>query len=31
MHNPYASLVHRISENTIRAVMFKGEIIHGKI
>ena len=31
MHNPYASLVHRTSENTIRAVMFEGEIIHGKI
>ena len=31
MHNPHASLVHRTSENTIRAVMFEGEIIHGKI
>lgn len=31
MHNPLASLVHRTSENTIRAVMFEGEIIHGKI
>ena len=31
MHNPYASIVHRASESTIKAVMFGGEIIHGKI
>jgi cytosine/adenosine deaminase-related metal-dependent hydrolase len=31
MHNPHASIVHRASENTIRAVMFEGEIIYGKI
>lgn len=31
MHNPYAALVHRASENTIRAVMFEGGIVHGKI
>ncbi|SRR5579885_101713 len=31
MHNPHAAIVHRASENTIRAVMFEGEIVHGKI
>src|SRR5437867_2298840 len=31
MHNPHASIVHRASESTVRAVMFEGEIIHGKI
>lgn len=31
MHNPHASIVQRASENTIKAVMFAGEIIHGKI
>ena len=31
MHNPYASIVHRASESTIKAVMIGGEIIHGKI
>ena len=31
MHNPHASIVHRASENTLKAVMFGGEIIHGKI
>jgi len=31
MHNPYASIVQRASESTIRAVMIGGEIIHGKI
>jgi len=31
MHNPYASLVHRASETTIKAVMIGGKIIHGKI
>lgn len=30
MHNPYASIVHRASESTIRAVIFEGEIVHGK-
>lgn len=30
MHNPYAAIVHRTSENTIRAVMFGGELVHGK-
>lgn len=31
MHNPHASIIHRSSENTIRAVMFGGKIVHGKI
>ncbi|MEO9277313.1 MAG: amidohydrolase family protein [Nitrososphaera sp.] len=31
MHNPYAAIVQRVSENTIKAVMFAGEIVYGKI
>lgn len=31
MHNPHAAIVHRVSENSIRAVMFEGELAHGKI
>ena len=31
MHNPHASIVHRASENTIKAVMYEGEFVHGKI
>jgi len=31
MHNPYASIVHRASESSIRAVMVGGKIVHGKI
>jgi cytosine/adenosine deaminase-related metal-dependent hydrolase len=31
MHNPYASIVQRASENTIKAVMYEGELVHGKI
>ena len=31
MHNPYASIVHRANENSIKAVMIGGKIIHGKI
>ncbi|MDE1724690.1 MAG: amidohydrolase family protein [Thaumarchaeota archaeon] len=31
MHNTHASIVQRASENTIRAVMYEGEIVHGKI
>ena len=31
MHNPHASIVHRASETTIKAVMFGGKIVHGKI
>ena len=31
MHNPHASVVHRASESTIKAVMIGGKIVHGKI
>ena len=31
MHNPYASIVHRASESTIKSVMIGGNIVHGKI
>lgn len=31
MHNPHASIVHRASETTIKAVMFGGKIVNGKI
>lgn len=31
MHNPYASIVARVSEPSIRAVMIGGRIVHGKI
>ena len=31
IHNPYASIVHRANENSIKAVMIGGKIIHGKI
>ncbi len=31
LQNPYASIVHRASENSIKAVMIGGEIIHGKL
>ena len=31
MHNPYASIVHRASQSTIKAVMIGGKIVHGKI
>ena len=31
MHNPYASIVHRASESSIKAVMIGGKIVHGKI
>lgn len=31
MHSPYASIVHRASESTIRAVMIGGKVAHGKI
>ena len=31
MHNPYASIVQRASENAIKAVMYEGELVHGKI
>ena len=31
MHNPHASIVQRASENTIKAVMYEGDLVHGKI
>jgi len=31
LQNPYAAIVHRASENSIKAVMIEGEIIHGKL
>ena len=31
MHNPHASIVQRASENTIKAVMYEGMFVHGKI
>ncbi len=31
MHNVHASIVHRASESTIKAVMIGGKIVHGKI
>ncbi len=31
MHNIHASIVHRASENNVRAVMIGGKIVHGKI
>jgi cytosine/adenosine deaminase-related metal-dependent hydrolase len=31
MHNTHAAIVHRASENTIRAVMFGGKIVYGKV
>ncbi len=31
MHSPHASIVHRASETSVRAVMIGGRIIHGRI
>jgi len=31
LHNIYASIVHRASQESIKAVMSRGEIVHGKI
>ena len=31
LQNPHASIVHRANENSIKAVMVEGEIIHGKL
>ena len=31
VNNPHASVVHRASENSIKAVMIGGEFVHGKI
>lgn len=31
MHNPHASIVHRASESTIKAVMIDGKVVHGNL
>lgn len=31
LYNPYAAIIHRASESTIRAIMIDGEVVHGKI
>ncbi len=31
MHDPYASIVHRVSESSIRAVMRGGRFVHGSL
>lgn len=31
MHDPHASIVHRVSDSTIKAVMIGGEIVYGKV
>ncbi len=31
MHDPYAAIVHRATESSIRAVMINGEIVYGKL
>ena len=31
MHNPHASIVHRASESSIKAVMVGGKVVHGSI
>ena len=31
MHDPHASIVHRASDSTIKAVMIGGEIVYGKV
>nr|AIF20011.1 amidohydrolase [uncultured marine thaumarchaeote KM3_88_D06] len=31
LQNPHAAIVHRANENSIKAVMIEGEIIHGKL
>ena len=31
LNNPHAAVVHRVSENSIKAVMIGGEFVHGKI
>lgn len=31
MHNPHASIIHRATESSIRAVIIGGKIVHGKI
>jgi cytosine/adenosine deaminase-related metal-dependent hydrolase len=31
MHDPYASIVHRVDANSIKAVMLNGEIVYGEL
>ena len=31
LNNPHAAIVHRASENSIKAIMIGGEFVHGKI
>ncbi|RNJ79653.1 MAG: cytosine deaminase [Nitrosopumilus sp. B06] len=31
MHNPHAAIVHRATESSIRAVIIRGEVAHGKV
>ncbi|MGH9877968.1 MAG: amidohydrolase family protein, partial [Nitrososphaerales archaeon] len=31
MHDPYTSIVHRVSESSIRAVMIGGRFVHGSL
>jgi len=31
LQNPHASIVHRANENSIKAVMIGGKIVHGKL
>ena len=31
LNNPHAAVVHRASENSIKAVMIGGKFVHGKI
>ena len=31
LNNPHAAVVHRATENSIKAVMIGGEFVHGKI
>jgi hypothetical protein len=31
LQNSYASIVHRANENSIKAVMIGGKIVHGKL
>jgi cytosine/adenosine deaminase-related metal-dependent hydrolase len=31
IHNPYAAIVHRASESSVRAVMIGGKIVHGRL
>ena len=31
LNNPHAAIVHRASENSIKAIMIGGEFVHGKV